>query len=277
MTTRNWFITGTSSGFGRALTEKLLARGDRVAATVRKTAALEDLKAQYGDRLWVAVLDVTDTQGVRRVVDQAFAKMGRIDVIVNNAGYGLFGAAEEVSEEQVRHQIDTNLIGSITVIRACLPHLRAQGGGHVLQVSSEGGQMTYPGFSLYHATKWGIEGFVEATAKEVAPFRIGLTLVEPGPTGTNFGAGLVRSEPMRVYEDTTVGEVRHAMANGQFKVTGDANKMVDAMITAADSSAPPLRLALGSIAYTSIHKGLNDRLVALEASKTITLSTDSDR
>ena len=277
MTTRNWFITGTSSGFGRALAEKLLARGDRVAATVRKTAALEDLKAQYGDRLWVTVLDVTDTQGVRRVVDRAFAKMGRIDVIVNNAGYGLFGAAEEVSEEQVRHQIDTNLIGSITVIRACLPHLRAQGGGHVLQVSSEGGQMTYPGFSLYHATKWGIEGFVEATAKEVAPFRIGFTLVEPGPTGTNFGAGLVRSQPMTVYEDTSVGEVRYALASGEFKVTGDANKMVDAMIAAADSIAPPLRLTLGSIAYASIHQALNERLAGLETSKRIALSTDLDR
>ena len=267
----------TSTGFGRALTEKLLARGDRVAATVRNTVALEDLKTQYGDRLWVAVLDVTDTQGVRRVVDHAFAKMGRIDVIVNNAGYGLFGAAEEVSEEQVRHQIDTNLIGSITVIRACLPHLRAQGGGHVLQISSEGGQITYPGFSLYHATKWGIEGFVEATAKEVAPFRIAFTLVEPGPTRTNFGAGLVRSQPLTVYEDTSVGEVRHAIASGEFKVTGDANKMVDAMIAAADSSAPPLRLALGTIAYTSIHRGLSERLVALEESKTITLSTDLDR
>ena len=277
MTTRNWFITGTSTGFGRALTERLLARGDRVAATVRNTVALEDLKTQYGDRLWVAVLDVTDTQGVRRVVDHAFAKMGRIDVIVNNAGYGLFGAAEEVSEEQVRHQIDTNLIGSITVIRACLPHLRAQGGGHVLQISSEGGQITYPGFSLYHATKWGIEGFVEATAKEVAPFRIAFTLVEPGPTRTNFGAGLVRSQPLTVYEDTSVGEVRHAIASGEFKVTGDANKMVDTMIVAADSSAPPLRLALGTIAYTSIHRGLSERLVALEESKTITLSTDLDR
>src|SRR5580693_8252378 len=234
MTTRSWFITGTSSGFGRALTEKLLARGDRVAATVRKTASLEHLKAQFGDRLWVAALDVTDTQGVRRVVDQAFAKLERIDVIVNNAGYGLFGAAEEVSDEQVRHQIDTNLIGSIAVIRACLPHLRAQGGGHVLQVSSEGGQITYPGFSLYHATKWGIEGFVEATAKEVAPFKIAFTLVEPGPTGTNFGAGLVRPQPMTVYEDTPVGEVRRAIANGTFKVTGDAEKMVDAMMAAAD-------------------------------------------
>jgi NAD(P)-dependent dehydrogenase (short-subunit alcohol dehydrogenase family) len=276
MTPRNWFITGTSSGFGRGLTEKLLARGDRVAATLRKTAALEDLKAQYGDRLWVAALDVTDTPGVRRVVDQAFAKLGRIDVIVNNAGYGLFGGAEEVTDEQVRHQIDTNLIGSITVIRACLPHLRAQGGGHVLQVSSEGGQMTYPGFSLYHATKWGIEGFVEATAKEVAPFGIAFTLIEPGPTRTNFGAGLVRSLPMKVYKDTSVGEVRHAMASGEFKVTGDANKMVDAMIAAADSSAPPLRLTLGSIAYGSIHKALNDRLAGLAASKTITLSTDTD-
>jgi NAD(P)-dependent dehydrogenase (short-subunit alcohol dehydrogenase family) len=276
MTTRNWFITGTSSGFGRALTEKLLARGDRVAATVRKSSTLEDLKVRYGDNLLVAVLDVTDTQGVRRVVDQAFAKMGCIDVIVSNAGYGLFGAAEEVSEEQVRHQIDTNLIGSITVIRACLPHLRAQGGGHVLQVSSEGGQMAYPGFSLYHATKWGIEGFVEATAKEVAPFRIAFTLVEPGPTATNFGVGLVRSQPLTVYEDTLVGEVRRAMRSGDFKVTGDANKMVDAMITAADSSAPPLRLTLGSTAYASIHKGLNDRLMALEASKTIALSTDLD-
>jgi NAD(P)-dependent dehydrogenase (short-subunit alcohol dehydrogenase family) len=277
MTTRNWFITGTSSGFGRALTEKLLARGDRVAATVRKTTALEDLKARYGDRLRVAILDVTDTQGVRREVDQAFASMGRIDVIVNNAGYGLFGAAEEVSDEQVRHQLDTNLTGSITVIRACLPHLRAQGGGHVLQISSEGGQMTYPGFSLYHATKWGIEGFVEATAKEVAPFRITFTLVEPGPTGTNFGVGLVRSQPMMVYEDTSVGEVRHAIRSGRFKVTGDAHKMVDAMITAVDSGAPPLRLTLGSIAYASIHKALNDRLVALEASKNITLSTDLGR
>jgi NAD(P)-dependent dehydrogenase (short-subunit alcohol dehydrogenase family) len=277
MTTRAWFITGTSSGFGRALTEKLLARGDRVAATVRKTATLEHLNAQYGDRLWVAALDVTDTQGVRRVVDQAFATLGRIDVIVNNAGYGLFGAAEEVSDEQVRHQIDTNLIGSIAVIRACLPHLRAQGGGHVLQVSSEGGQMTYPGFSLYHATKWGIEGFVEATAKEVAPFGIAFTLVEPGPTGTNFGAGLVRSLPMTVYEDTSVGEVRHAIASGEFKVTGDANKMVDAMLAAADSLAPPLRLTLGSIAYASIHKALNDRLAGLAASKAVTLSTDLDR
>src|SRR5690349_20196097 len=124
--TKTWFITGTSSGFGRIMTEKLLARGDRVAATLRKREALADLEAQYGERLWVANLDVTDDRAVRAVVDATFQQMGRIDVVVSNAGYGLFGAAEEVSDAQIRHQIDTNLIGSIQVIRAALPHLRQQ-------------------------------------------------------------------------------------------------------------------------------------------------------
>lgn len=195
MTTRHWFITGASSGFGRVLTEKLLARGDRVAATVRRPDALDDLRAEYGERLWTATLDLTEMAAVRQTVDRAFSELGRIDVVVSNAGYGLFGAAEEVTDEQVRHQIDTNLVGSIALIRAALPHLRAQGGGRILQVSSEGGQVTYPAFSLYHATKWGIEGFVDAVAKEVAPFGIAFTLVEPGPAGTNFGA--VWSGPSR--------------------------------------------------------------------------------
>ena len=274
---KTWFITGASSGFGRILTEKLLARGDRVAATVRRESSLDDLRVQHGDRLWIAILDVTDADAVRRVIDRAFAELGRIDVVVSNAGYGLFGAAEEVTDAQVRHQIDTNLVGSIAVIRACLSHLRAQGGGRVLQLSSEGGQITYPSFSLYHATKWGIEGFVEAVAKEVAPFGIAFTLVEPGPTGTNFGAGLVRPEPMAVYENTPVGEVRRALASGSFKVTGDAGKMVAAIIASADGSAPPLRLTLGSIAYGSIRTALADRLAVLESQKAIALSTDVDR
>ena len=274
---KTWFITGASSGFGRILTEKLLARGDRVAATVRRESSLDDLRVQHGDRLWIAILDVTDADAVRRVIDRAFAELGRIDVVVSNAGYGLFGAAEEVTDAQVRHQIDTNLVGSIAVIRACLSHLRAQGGGRVLQLSSEGGQITYPSFSLYHATKWGIEGFVEAVAKEVAPFGIAFTLVEPGPTGTNFGAGLVQPEPMAVYENTPVGEVRRALASGSFKVTGDAGKMVAAIIASADGSAPPLRLTLGSIAYGSIRTALADRLAVLESQKAIALSTDVDR
>jgi NAD(P)-dependent dehydrogenase (short-subunit alcohol dehydrogenase family) len=150
---KTWFITGTSSGLGRLLVERLLARGDRVVGTLRRPGALDDLVAQYGDRLRILTLDVTDANAVRATVARAFEEMGRIDVVVSNAGYGLFGAAEEVTDEQLEQQIATNLIGSIQLIRASLPHLREQGGGRIVQVSSEGGQAVYPGFSLYHATK----------------------------------------------------------------------------------------------------------------------------
>ncbi len=274
--TRTWFITGTSSGFGRELTEKLLIRGDRVAATLRKVNALDELKAQYGDHLWVAPLDVTDTHAVRGVVDRAFEIMGRIEVVVNNAGYALFGAAEEVSDDEIRRQIDTNVIGSIAVIRAALPHLRAQGGGRILQLSSEGGQITYPNFSLYHTTKWAIEGFVEAVAQEVAPFNIEFTIVEPGPAKTSFGASLVSAPPMAVYEQTPAGEVRRALASGAFPVPGDPSKMAHAIIDSVDRSPAPRRLTLGSGAYAKIRTALTDRLVALDAQKDIALSTDLD-
>ena len=275
-TTKTWFITGTSSGFGRALTEALLERGDRVAATLRKAGALDDLKAQYGNALWVTSLDVTDAVAVRRVVDRAFAEMGRIDVVVNNAAYALFGAAEEVDDEQIGHQIDTNLIGSIVVIRAALPHLRAQGGGRILQISSEGGQITYPNFSLYHTTKWGIEGFVEAVAQEVAPFGIEFTIVEPGPARTSFGAGLVSPPPMAVYENTPAGELRRALAAGSFALPGDPIKMARAMIDSVDRSPAPKRLTLGSSSYRKIREALVSRLAALDAQKDIAFSTDVD-
>ncbi|MFM9923606.1 SDR family oxidoreductase [Variovorax sp. H27-G14] len=280
MTTKNWLITGTSSGIGRALTETLLARGDSVTATVRQADALRELQAIYSQgerpRLRVAVLDVTDTAAVRRTVDAAFAVMGRIDVVVSNAGYGLFGAAEEVSDAQIRHQLDTNLVGAIQVIRAALPHLRAQGGGRVLQVSSEGGQLAYPNFSLYHASKWGIEGFVESVAQEVAPFGISFTLVEPGPTKTNFGGGLVSPAPMPVYEDTPAGAIRRALASGAFPVTGDAAKMARAMADSVDQHPAPRRLALGSGTYASIGNALRERLAVLEAHKATTFATDVD-
>src|SRR5690349_23836518 len=140
MTQRTWFITGVGSGFGRHMTEQLLARGDRVAGTVRKLDSMNDLQARHGERLWLAYLDVTDTPAIKQVVNRAFAELGRVDVIVNNAGYGLFGAAEAFTDEQIVHQLNTNLLGSIQVIRAATPHLRAQGGGRILQVSTYGGQ-----------------------------------------------------------------------------------------------------------------------------------------
>lgn len=271
-----WFITGTSAGFGRELTEQLLERGDRVAATLRKIGALDDLKARYGERLWIAPLDVTDTDAVRRIVGSAFESMGRIDVIVSNAGYALFGAAEEVTDDQIRQQIDTNIIGSIQVIRTALPHLRAQGGGRILQLSSEGGQITYPNFSLYHTSKWAIEGFVEAIAQEVAPFDIEFTLVEPGPAKTSFGAGLVEAKPMAIYENTPAGELRRSLAEGTFAVPGDPVKMVRAMIDCVDRSPAPRRLTLGSEAYAKIRSALVGRLAALEAQKDVAHSTESD-
>ncbi len=273
---KTWFITGTSSGFGRILTQKLLLRGDRVAATLRKPEALNDLKAQYADHLWIAPLDVTDTAAIYQTVERAFTDLGHIDVVVNNAAYALFGAAEEASEEQIRHQIDTNVMGSIGVIRAALPHLRAQGGGRILQISSEGGQIAYPNFSYYHTSKWAIEGFVEAVAQEVAPFHIEFTLVEPGPTKTNFVGGLVRPPAMAVYEHTPAGEIRRALANGSFNVTGDPDKMVDAMLNSVDQSPAPRRLTLGRDAYMRIRAALVDRLAALDAQKEIAFSTELD-
>ena len=273
---KTWFISGTSAGFGRVLTERLLAKGDRVAATLRTPAALDDLRERAGDRLWTATLDVTDVAAVRSTVDRAFRALGRVDVVVSNAAYALFGAAEEVSDDQIRHQVDTNLLGSIHVIRAALPHLRAQGGGRVLQMSSEGGQTTYPNFSLYHATKWGIEGFVEAVAQEVAPFGIAFTLVEPGPTRTRFSASKVSPPPMAVYDDTPAGDVRRAVASGAFPLPGDVGKMVEAMIASVEQHPAPRRLLMGSGAFDRVRAALVERLAALDAQRAVAMSTEVD-
>lgn len=271
---RTWFITGTSTGFGRIMTEQLLARGDRVAATLRRPAALDELHARYPQQLWVAQLDVTDDAAIRAVMARAVAELGRIDVVVSNAAYGLFGAAEELSDAQVRRQLDTNLLGSIGLIRAALPHLRAQGGGRVIQVSSEGGQIAYPNFSVYHATKWGIEGFVESVAQEVAPFGIEFTLAEPGPTPTNFAAGLDAAPALAEYADTPSGAVRRALADGSFRLSGDPVKMVEIMIDSAGQAPAPRRIALGSTAYESIRTALAGRLAHLEAQKALACGAD---
>lgn len=271
-----WLITGTSTGLGRLLTERLLERGDRVIATIRRKGSLDDLLALHGDRLQILTFDVTDTQTMRDTVSQAFTTFDRIDVVVSNAGYGLFGAAEEASDEQIERQIATNLTGSIQFIRAVLPHLREQGGGRIVQVSSEGGQIAYPSFSLYHATKWGIEGFVESVAKEVAPFGIDFIIAEPGPTATHFAEGLDRTPTTPVYEDTPAGELRRALASGDLAIKGDAGNTVDAIINITDMPNPPLRLTLGSTAYDSISHALKERLESLEAYKEVALSADRD-
>jgi NAD(P)-dependent dehydrogenase (short-subunit alcohol dehydrogenase family) len=273
---KTWLVTGTSSGLGRVMTERLLDRGDRVAATVRHEDALADLQQKHRESLRVMRLDLTDSDGIRAAVDQAFRHFGRIDVVVSNAAYGLVGAAEELTDAQIDHQIATNLTGSIQLIRAVLPHLRQQGGGRIVQISSEGGQMAYPSFSLYHATKWGIEGFVESVAQEVAPFGIDFMIAEPGPTATNFGAGIVMASPLIVYEETPAGAVRRAVSERTFEIKGDAGRTVNALIAAADSVKPPFRLPLGSTAYISLTRELGRRLTEIEAQRDVALSADRD-
>jgi len=273
---RNWLITGTSSGFGRIMTERLLERGDKVFATLRETDLLEETKTRYGDRLIVDKLDVTDSASVRQVVDRAFTTLGRIDVVVSNAGYGLFGAAEEVTDEQIRRQLDTNVIGSIQVVRAALPHLRAQGGGRILQLSSMGGQIALPGLSLYHASKWAIEGFFETLVQEVAPFGIEVTLVEPGGAKTEFGRGSMAIAPaLDAYRTAPFSARRKVLAEGTHNPIGDPEKMVREMIASADVSPAPLRLTLGSDAYRLMHDALSRRLAMLEGQKEVALATDA--
>ncbi len=271
---KTWLITGASSGLGLEMTQQLLDKGHRVVATTRRVGTLTKLAQEYGGRLDIVELDLVEPRSIDSAVKGSFQRQDRIDVIVSNAGYGLFGAAEELTNEEIDRQIATNLVGSIHLIRAALPHLRRQGGGRIVQVSSEGGQIAYPGFSLYHATKWGIEGFVEAVAQEVAPFGVDFIIAEPGPTGTNFGANLVLAETMDVYDDTPAGAVRRAITDGSFEIKGDAARTVAAIISAAESEKPPLRLALGSTAYSSISQALSTRLSALEAQREVADSAD---
>ncbi len=273
---KTWLITGAASGFGRAMTVKLLERGDRVIATVRRPGSLP-LRHR---NLTVLHLDLTDAASIDAAVAAAFAT-GRIDMVVGNAGYGLFGAAEELDPAAIERQIATNLTGAIAIIRAVLPHLRAQGGGRLLQVSSEGGQVAYPGFSVYHASKWGIEGFVEAVSQEVAPFGIATLIVEPGPTPTEFIGAIDMAPALAGSETTAVGSVRcslRKLAEGSssesFAQLADLGRSVEAIIAAADAAKMPRRLALGSTAYGNIRAALASRLEELDANREAALAAD---
>jgi len=271
---KTWFITGTSKGLGKVLTEKLLAKGDRVIATVRQADALEELTAEYPDSLTVAILDVTDSAAINTVMNDAFAARGTIDYVVSNAGYALFCSVEEASDEQIRLQIDTNVLGSIGVIRAALPHFRKQGHGRILQLSSAGGQTTYPNFGYYHTTKWAIEGFCDTIAKELAPLNIGVTIVEPGAHSTEFGGAMVTAPVIEAYDKTPAGDVRRAIAEGKFPIKNDVDITVQAIIASADTHPAPLRLALGGDAYRDVRASLQARLDALDAQKELALASE---
>ena len=239
-----WFITGTSKGFGRIWAEAALERGDRVAATARNVSTLADLVERYGDNVIALQLDVTDKAAVDATVKKAYEHFGRLDVIVNNAGYGHFGMVEEVSEEHARAQLETNLFGALWVTQAALPYLREQGSGHILQVSSIGGVNAFPMVGLYHASKWGLEGFSQSLAQEVAAFGIKVTLVEPTGFSTDWsGPSSVQSEHNPAYAEyrEQVAEMRKQ----RLGTPGDPEATGPAILKLVDADEPPLRLFLG--------------------------------
>jgi NAD(P)-dependent dehydrogenase (short-subunit alcohol dehydrogenase family) len=233
-----WFITGASRGFGRIWAEAALRRGDLVAASARDPRALDDLVAAHGDALLPLRLDVTDRNAVFEAVRRAADRFGRLDVVVNNAGYGHFGAVEELTEAEIRAQMETNFFGALWVMQAALPIMREQGSGHLLNVTSEGGVRAYPGIGAYHASKWAVEGLSESLAKEVRDWGIRVTNVEPGPYGTGFlEVGSRRSTPIAAYDPLRVDA-------GDFEI-GDAEATTSALFAVVDAEEPPLRVFFG--------------------------------
>ncbi len=270
-----WFITGIHRGLGRSIAEEVMRRGGKVAGTVRNLAHADQLKKEYPDQLWVTMLDLSDLANVAGAFQAAAERFGRVHAVVSNAGYSLLGAAEELSLEAMRHIVDTNLIGSIELARAAVPHMRPLGGGRLIQISSGAGQAGFAGLSLYCATKWGIEGFYESLAQEVAGFGIQTTLVEPGTIRTDFGASGVLSRELDAYRDGPVGALRR-MATAGYAAPGDPAKMAKAIVDTFDAENAPPRLALGPDVYGYIRAALTGRLEQVEAYRDITMSTNCD-
>jgi NAD(P)-dependent dehydrogenase (short-subunit alcohol dehydrogenase family) len=272
---KTWLITGVSSGFGRELTQQLLDRGDRVVGTVRDTAKVAELLDEHPDTFTAELLDITDTAAVRDVVDRSFDRLGRIDVLISNAGYGLFGAAEELSDDQVAHIIATNLTGSIQLIRAALPHLRSQGDGRIIQMSSYGGQVAFAGNSLYHATKWGIEGFCESLVQEVAPLGIGVTIVGPGGARIEFRYGSAQvAQPMPEYDGNPAHAFQKMLDPANGLAPGDPARMAARIIESVETKPAPLRMVLGSQALQSTISTLRARIADFETQTGLAASTD---
>jgi NAD(P)-dependent dehydrogenase (short-subunit alcohol dehydrogenase family) len=249
---RVWFVTGATSGFGRAITEAAVGAGDVVVATGRRRAALDDLVAARPDQIEAITLDVTDSRAAEAVVADVEARYGRIDVLVNNAGRGQVGAAEETTDDELRALFELHVFGPAALVRAVLPGMRARRNGAIVQMSSFGGQVAYPGFSAYCATKFALEGYSEALAAEVAPLGIRVVIVEPGAFRTGFsGGGLVESTSIDAYADT-VGPTRAMIKGIDGNQPGDPVKAAEAIVTALEASDPPLRLPLGDDAVDGV-------------------------
>jgi NAD(P)-dependent dehydrogenase (short-subunit alcohol dehydrogenase family) len=271
-----WFITGSSRGVGRSLTEAVLAQGDLVAATARNTDSLTDLAAQYPDQLYPIQLDVTDYDQVYLSVAEAINHFGRIDVLVNNAGFGIVGATEAFTDEQVRSQLETNLFAPIEISRAVLPYMRKQRSGRILQISSIGGRVGNAGISIYQAAKFGLGGFSEALAKEVKPLGIYVTSVEPGGFRTDWAGDSMTYAPQVEGYEATVDQRVAFFKDGSFVPVGDPAKAAKVMLELVSHPAPPVHLVLGSEAIAILKQANEQRESEMEEWLPVSLSTDHD-
>ena len=275
MVKRNWVITGVSSGFGYEMVKQVLSRGDNILGTVRKTAPVEELVNRYPDHFHVEIVDMRDRKAVKQLGQKTEELFSTIDVIVSNAGYGLFGAAEELSDEEIDDIIATNLTGSIDFIRAFLPIMRKKQHGRIIQISSYGGEVAFAGNSLYHATKWGIEGFCDSLSQEMAPFNIGVTIVEPGGARTEFRYKSAKiAKPIEAYDNTPAHAFQKMLDRKNGLAAGDPERMAARIIESVDITPAPLRMVLGSGALKTTIEVLERRLEDFKGQEQLAASTD---
>lgn len=273
-TDKVWLITGSSTGLGHALAQAVLERGYYLVATARQPEQLKELSDRYPDRVTTIALDVTNAQSIQQAVEAALNAYNRIDVLVNNAGYGTVGAIEEVTDDDIRRQFDTNLFGAINVTRAILPTLREQRSGHILNISSANGISAFAGVGIYSATKFALEAISEALAQEVKPLGIKVTIIEPGSSRTNFSSRALStlSHQINDYAQTS-GKIVQRLQERDGKQPNDPAKAAAAMIRVVESDNPPLRLALGEDSVSLITQKLESMKAELEAWKDVSMNT----
>jgi NAD(P)-dependent dehydrogenase (short-subunit alcohol dehydrogenase family) len=272
---RVWFVTGSSSGFGQAVSQAVLNHGDCLVATARDVDAIRSLENRGGERVLALPLDVTDAAAAKDTVAEAVAHFGRLDVVFNNAGYGHVGAVEELTDKELRQQIEVDFFGVVNVTRAALPHMRRQRSGHFVQMSSLNGVEPLPGGSFYTAAKFAVEGFSQSLAAEVAHLGIKVTIVEPAPFRTRFLSveSAKWSPPMEEY-DASVGKARRMLKQMDGKQPGDPVRAAEAIIQAIEAEKPPLRLALGQMALDHIRAALDAEATELDAWAHLSAATD---
>lgn len=272
---RVWFITGCSSGFGRLLAEEVLKAGDKVVATARNIATIADLEKTYPKTARAISLDVTHRDQITAAVDQALEHFGHVDVLVNNAGYGLMAAIEEASDDEIKRVIETNVYGTVNVTRAFLPHFRARRSGHILNLSSIAGIISTAGLGFYNLTKFAVEGFTEALATELAPLGVKVTIIEPGPFRTEFLGGSAVFTKTRIADyRETAGKVMDNLAGAAGSQKGDPLKAVEAIVQVVNSPEPPLRLLLGAAAWRRFHDKIDLLERDAKAWEKVTLGAD---